>query len=940
MINKHTERREVESSSESRVTQIMALLDHDHLNTSQLEKVSNLIDEYNEIFILPQDKLPATTAMELNVPLDTKKPIFTKQYKLPKLHEEAVMKQALKWLDEGVIRDSVSCYNNPVLCVEKKTLNADGSKKLRVCTDLRKINEHVIKSYYHLPSIHTLLREIGKAKYFTTLDCSQGYLQLGVCEEDKRKLAFTVGHRRFEFNRCPFGLVSASYAFSSLIQSRVLADVIRDHRVFTYLDDILILADSEEEMFMIITKILECFRKHTLRLNVEKLEIFKNSVQFLGHVVSADGISPAWDKIAAIKLCKPPTNVSGVMSFLACGNFFKQFIPYHSDICEPLLKLTRKATKFVWTEKCQESFDALKTALTNPPLLAHASELEEEGSKTILMCDASKFAIGGCLSVLRKDGSIKPIAYTSRTLQKAERNFFTYHREMLSIVDNVTIQFPFLLLNRMFYVLTDHRPLVSITTTSLDVLEGRVLRWRLKLARFAFRVIYIKGATNAIADTLSRLSEDDFFIEEISCEQISKAPSYMVSTRANKKLLEASKELSDPIEIAHKLVQEANQLEIEEELNDNFVDENEQRSVETQAMIPTIGAKHIKDKKLQTELIKLYHEHPLAGHIGIKRGIKKLSGKFFWRGMLQQYSDFVRRCEICQRCKYKNRNPPVPLGTLNPSPISISEIFFDITGPFTPSGEAGFVYILSAQCALTRFAISRPIVNKDTNTVAKVLFEEIFLVFGFPHTLISDQAKEFTSDVINKLMKLVKIKKGQCSIYRANSNIVERYQGTLKTYLTCFLINDKIKDNWSDFVKLAVYVFNSAPHSRTGFAPFTLLLGHVTHDVLSELNLPPIYTYNNYYDDFRHRIKIMNEAHREKALRSILKDKKTHDDGAKEKTFFPDERVLVKKFVTKPLDPPFEPVVVVDDTSTHNVKVIRNNKEQIIHKDHIWKISK
>lgn len=583
----------------SRISQIMSLFKHDHLTSEQLETVTKLIDDYNKVFILPQDKLPATTAMELNIPLTTDKPIFTKQYKLPKSHEEAVMKQALKWLDEGVVRNSVSNYNNPVLCVEKKTLNTDGSKKLR---------------------------------------------------------------------------------------------------------------------------------------------------------------------------------------------------------------------------------------------------------------------------------------------------------------------------------------------------EGRVLRWRLKLARFSFKVIYIKGTANAVADTLSRLSEDDFFDEETSCEPISKVPIYMVTTRANRKLLNTSKDMTDPFEIATKLAQETNQLELDDEEEENLQDEDI-KNIGEKLLSPSDGAKTIKDKKLQAELIKLYHEHPLAGHIGIKRGIKKLSDKFFWRGMFQQYSDFVRRCEICQRCKHKNRNPPVPLGTLNPTPISISEIFFDITGPFSPSGEEGFVYILSAQCALTRFAISRPIVNKDTNTVAKVLFEEIFLVFGFPHTLISDQAKEFTSDVINKLMRLVKIKKGQCSIYRANSNIVERYQGTLKTYLTCFLANDKIKSNWSEFVKLAVYVFNSSPHSRTGYAPFTLLFGHITHDVLSELNLPPIYSYNNYYDDLRHKIKLMNEVHRDKTLRSILKDKESHDEGSKEKTFFPGERVLVRKFVRKPLDPPFDQVVVVNDMSTQNVKVMRNNKEQTIHKDHINKLT-
>lgn len=930
MVSRGKDFEQVASTDESRTERVMQAFKHEHLTERQDKKLKELFEAYSEVFMLKGDKLPATTAMKLNIPLVTKEPIFTKQYNLCPTYREAALKQALEWEAEGIVSPSVSPFNSPVLVVEKKTTNPDGSKKLRVCCDLRKINTAVVKTFHHLPAIHTLLRDIGKAKFFTVIDLSQGYLAIPVCQTDRHKLAFTAGHRRFEFNRMPFGYVSAGYCFTTMI-NKVLGDLLINNRIWSYLDDIIIAADTEEEMLDKIEKILKKFRQFDLRINPEKIEILCNSVNFLGHIISEQGISPAKDKIAAISRCKPPKDVKSVLSFIACSNFFKQFIPEHSALCEPMLALVRKTSKgFVWTEECQKSFEAIKMALTKPPLLAHFSELEIPGNKTVLMTDASQYSTGACLAVLSKEGMIKPIAYTSRTLTKSERNWSTYDREMFAIIVAVTDSFKYMLLGRHFWILTDHRPLAQMNAASLDVIDGKMLRWRIKLERFSFKIMYIPGEHNAVADALSRLEHDETFDEEEQIDRVLNVPSYAVTTRAmrNSTINDESGDTQEGmLDLA---VRTAREVDAEFESGD------EEMPYELQTGNP----KKINDRGKQTELIRIYHEHPMVGHLGVKKGYMRLSKAFTWPKQKQQYEEFVRNCEVCQRCKTKNRNVTVPAGEVEMSDKSFNDIFVDLVGPFEPPSPEGFKYILSAQCATTRFAVSVGIANRETDTIAKTLFEDVFLTYSFPRTLWTDNAAELTSEVIKKLMKLIKVRKNEFTIYRPNANICERYQGSLKMYLKCFLAHDKVKSNWGSLIKLATYSFNVSPHTRTGFAPFTLIYGHPTNDPITSLSIPVVYSYENYYDDVRRRIKLFHEVHRERVKKSIEKDRKKHDVNSEEKTFIPGEKVLVKKFVKGPLEEAFDLATVIEDKSTQNVLLKRKNKTQLIHKDNVQKFNK
>lgn len=926
MIKKEEKQPAAAEREPTRKEQIMASFKTAHMNEKQKKDVAELFDEFSEVFKLPQDPLKACTALEIDVPLKHDRPIHVKQYKLCKYFEEEAFKQVQKWLADGVIKPSVSPYNTPLLCVEKKTINKEtGKPNIRVCLDLRKINEQVVETFYPLPPIHDLINDVKKARFFVSLDLAQGYTQMMVAKTCQHKLAFTIKNRRYECIRMPFGLKSAGFAFTKMIERALNGLDLENTHI--YLDDILLTGNTEEEVLGKLRKILERFREFSISINPEKIKILEPKVEFLGFIISEEGVVPSTSKTAAIKRIPAPKNAKQTLSFLAMANFFKRHVVSFSELAEPLFNLTRKNIKFSWTKECQCSFEKIKEALSEPPVLAHMSELDEPGAKTIVLSDASAYAVGSCLAVL-KGNDLRPISYNSRILNKAERGYSVYSKEFLAIVVAVTEHYKHYLRGRKFTILTDHLPLAYLYRTSVDLLEGRSLRWQLKLQTFDYKIVYVKGIANSVPDALSRLMTDEEINLEHS-EEIGTMPTYLATTRAASKRKE-EKETEEEMEhtdFAMKTVLEA----INAQTNDSADEEDEPEAPEAGT-----GVKTITDEETQRKLISLFHDHPLVNHPGATRGLMRLKQLYKFKNMSKMYHDYVKNCETCRKCKHQHTGNVLPLGTMEIPKTAWENLYFDITGPYEKS-EEGYVYVISVQCITTGFAVSTPLKSKEADSVATALVDEVFLRHGFPNKVTSDLAAEFTSRVLRRVLKLIKVDQGFSTIYHAQSNPVERYQNSLKTFLRIYLSHEKVKSCWPKFVRLADYCFNCLPNSRTGLSPFQLLYGRIPNDPITGARIPEVYTHDNYYDELRMKLKAFNELSREKRAKSTQADKQKWDKKAKTKTFSPGERVLVRVFVRKSTEPLLEEAVVVEDISEQNVKIMRKGKEQTVHKEHVYK---
>ena len=238
---------------------------------------------------------------------------------------------------------------------------------------------------------------------FSKIDLRSGYYQLRVKESDVLKTAFRTRYGHYEFLVMPFGLTNAPVIFMDLM-NRIFRPYL-DKFVVVFIDDILIYSHDETEHAEHLRTVLQILRDNQLYAKFSKSEFWLREVDFLGHIVSGEGIKVDTSKISAIVDWKPPRNVSEVRSFLGLVGYYRRFVEGFSMIATPLTRLLRKDVKFEWTEKCQQSFDKLKALLTKAPVLVQP----EPGKEFVIYSDASMNGLG---CVLMQEGKV--IAYASR----------------------------------------------------------------------------------------------------------------------------------------------------------------------------------------------------------------------------------------------------------------------------------------------------------------------------------------------------------------------------------------------------------------------------------------------------------------------------------------------------------------------------------------------
>jgi hypothetical protein len=481
---------------QDREQQVIEKLRFEHLNPEERQVMENTCRDYHDIFYLPGDRLSCATTVKhaINVIPGTG-PINTRPYRLPETQRIEVEKQVNKLLEEKIIAESNSPWNSPLLVVPKKT-DASGEKKWRLVVDFRRLNEKTIGDAYPLPDITEILDQLGQSKYFSCLDMVMGYHQIEVKEEDKEKTAFSTKNGHWEYNRLPFGLKTAPSTFQRMINT-VLSGL-TGTRCFVFLDDIVIYAKSLSEHDAKLREVLERLRKHNLKLQPDKCEFLRTEVTYLGHVITEDGVRPDPGKVEVIEKFPRPQSAKQLKSFLGLVGYYRKFVQNFSKIAAPLYMLLKQDAQFVWSDNQENAFQKLKGKLITKPILQYPDFSKE----FILTTDASNEGIGAILSQ-GQIGKDLPIAYASRNLNKAERNYTTSEKELLAIVWGIKHYRPYLY-GRKFKIASDHKPLVWIM--NIKDPGSRLLRWRIKLEEYDYEIVYKKGALNTNADALSRMN--------------------------------------------------------------------------------------------------------------------------------------------------------------------------------------------------------------------------------------------------------------------------------------------------------------------------------------------------------------------------------------------------------------------------------------------------
>ena len=747
--------------------------------------IQEVLAKYKDVLTneLPQELPPRREVDHKIEVIPGSEPPSKAPYRLNQKELMELKKQLNDLLARGYIRPSKSPYGAPVLFVDKK----DG--KLRMCIDYRALNKVTIKNNYPLPRIDDLFDRLAGAKYFSRIDLKSGYYQIRIADGDVEKTACRTRYGSYEFLVMPFGLCNAPSTFTTLMNTIFREEM--DDFVIIYIDDILVFSKTAEEHARHLEVVLKKLRDNKLYANGEKSEFAELEIEFLGHVLTGDGIKPDAKKVKAIQEWKQPHTQKGLRSFLGLANYYRRFIRNFSKIAKPLSDLLKKGVNQVWDEFCHQAFEELKCKLSSPPVL----KFPEFEKPFEVHTDASDFAIGG---VLMQDG--RPVAYESKKLDGCQRRWPTHEKELFAVVHCLKTWQHYLGLHKT-KVFTDNVSLKYFETQAQ--MSAKQLRWHDTLALMNVDLIHKPGRDNVVPDALSRREE----FQAMSTTQVLRLM-YKGEGDLERRIREGY--MKDPE--AQRLLGELRQGKKLKEIKlvDGLLKYKQSRV-------------YVPEGKLRLLVLKEEHDSPIAGHRGEKATIATVSRRYYWPGMKDEIAHFVKTCVKCQlnRASYQKQ-----AGLLQPLPIppgpwhSVSMDF--ITSLPESQGHDAILVMVDRFSKLAHMVPTRGTVT--AYETAKLFLDTWWKHHGLPRVIVSDRDPKFTSAFWRHFFRKVGTKLSFSTAFHPQTDgQTERVNGVLNQYLRNFVSADQ--RDWVDYVGLAEFSYNAATHSATKQSPFMVAYG-------------------------------------------------------------------------------------------------------------------
>ena len=817
---------------------LKALYNRDSPNWIDIAGLEKLILEYADIFQEPNSDLPPERDVEHEINIDPNAKVPAQRlYRLSFAESDELKQQIMKLLERNWIRPSTSPYGAPVLFVQKPN-----GRGLRLCVDYRALNDITLKDRYGMPRADDCLDQLHGAKIFSKLDLYAGFHQIRIKQEDVHKTAFRTKYGHFEYCVIPFGLTSGPATFQRLMNQ--VFQPLLDKGVVVYLDDILVYSKTEEEHLRLLSEVFRLLRENKLFAAHEKCELGMLSTIFLGHLVDGDGLHLDSGKVELIKEWPIPKTVSELRGFLGLSNYYRRFIDSYSHISAPLTELTKKDVNFVWSDLVNESFELLKHRLSSAPVLVSPDRTKP----FYIFFDASSIvALGSVLCQLGVDNLLHPVAFESRKLIPAELNYAVHEVEMASLVHALKKWRHYLDVER-FFVYTDNISLQTFRTN--ENLSKRQIRWLAEIQQYQFTIKHIPREQNPVADAMSKYPHEMKHLGIVPPEHLVNATFEVVS---NPDLIINSVLLTNSIDFVPRL--ELNVL-----LND-VIDSKVDVAKDRIEFLSSIRAGYLTDLRC-SKILKspdspyvvrdsliwvedvdanindrlmipkiptlissiLRDEHDFAGHFGFEKTYERIRRKYTWTHMYKDIKRYVACCDSCQRVKASNA---LPLGLLQPLPIS-EERWSTITTDFAiglPVSSRGFDAVQLVVDSHSKSIIMWPC--KTTDTSADTLFNMRLFVFaqkGYPCTIISDRDSKFRSSFWQNLMSRLGITHSLATAdHQESDGQSERGIRSIKEVLKHYINHDM--NNWDELLPDIQIQYNDSVQTSTGLAPFFVDLG-------------------------------------------------------------------------------------------------------------------
>lgn len=735
---------------------------------------NDIVCEYKDIFDKPLAKssLTGIEPFEIIRLQENSEPKQCALIKMNAKHKDFVEAKVKELLHAGVIVESRSPWRHTPVVVNK----SDGS--LRMTINYKPVNSTTIADAFPIPNVTDLLNRLSGAKYFSSIDFSQFYHQLPLSPSDQEKTAFCANDRLYQFTRCPFGLKNA-VAYCSRLMSKVFEGI---ENVLIYLDDVLVFGRTKEDHDDTLRRVLQTVREHNLSLNIKKCSFSTTVADFLGHLIENGEVRPDPTRLQPLMEFPLPNNAKALQRYLGMTTYYSKYIEYYSEKSKSLFN--KVACFDDWTPAEMQSFELLKEEIKKAVLY-----LPSLNENLVLRTDASNDTI----SAILENDEKRPIYFCSRKLSQAERSADIVEKEALAIFWGIN-RLRMFLLCRKFTILCDHKPLQFIFNN--EKCSPKVLRWKLQLQEFNFHVKHCSGASNVVADCLSRINNLDFEpLPIVNESDVIRAQVFDTEVKALIEVLTRKSKIKP--EAVKDLTWKARaSLKIE---NGILLHENDRIFVPFSKRLKLLTVAH-------------------GCHHGEKATIERLKSRFFWPGMHDACKTFVKECRTCSLTKPKFKD-----AHMNPVLVKapLECLACDFFGPL-PSSK-GNCYGLVVIDVFSRFPFVFPLKNICTaNLISKL--SEVFALTGFPDAILSDQGTQFESEDFKTFLNKFNIKKLRTNAFHpAGNGICERFNGIFKKSMLSYLTERKRSmTDWTDSVNHCLLDYRTTSHGATGCRPVDL----------------------------------------------------------------------------------------------------------------------